>query len=87
MKKKVEPMLQEWLSISQVARRLAISNSMVRKLIRQGKLSARRTTLGALMAPEDVDALKKERISSGLAPQTSAEIGNGPRTHDLDRPR
>jgi excisionase family DNA binding protein len=53
--------LSEMLAPSQVARRVGVSDQLVRVWIRTGRLPSVRTALGHLVRPEDADRLAAER--------------------------
>lgn len=53
--------LRNWLTPSQVARRLGLSTEMVRQYCRQGKLVVAWTAHGRLIDPESVERLARER--------------------------
>jgi excisionase family DNA binding protein len=60
----------EWLSVSQVARRLGYSNLWVRRLADRGKLRSRRTALGRLVDPLSVTEVLRAR--AGPEPEISS---------------
>lgn len=51
------------LTVAQTARRLGVSESFVRYLIRLGEVRTVRTALGHLIPPEEVDRLAQERAA------------------------
>jgi excisionase family DNA binding protein len=56
------------LSSSQAARRLGVSQSLIRVLVASGKLPAKRTPLGALILASDIDRLREERAKRPVGP-------------------
>ena len=53
--------VEAMLAPGQVARRLGVSDQMVRDWMKTGRLPAVRTALGRLIHPDDVDRLIEER--------------------------
>lgn len=52
---------EQWLTTGQAASRLGMSRQGVVWLIEERKLRAANTALGRLVAPEDVERLRRER--------------------------
>jgi hypothetical protein len=61
----------EWLSTSQVARRLQLSGQHVQDLGDAGKLRCIRTAIGRLYDPQAVDALAQQRAARQRAKETA----------------
>jgi excisionase family DNA binding protein len=53
--------MPEWLTTTQAARALDISESRVRALADRGELTVERTPLGRLFSAESVEKVRKER--------------------------
>ncbi len=61
------------LTVSQVARRLERSATLVHTLLREGRLRGTRTPLGWLVEPQDLEAYEDARTSKRAARQANRD--------------